>query len=68
MRGGLGFASAKRLMEIECLSKSKGISNVKIPISSGTFSRSFRLQGQKKIGGFARTLLQTCIPNTGSNT
>lgn len=35
VRGGLGFPSAKRLMEIESLAKNKGISNVRFPVPSG---------------------------------
>lgn len=35
VRGASGFPSAKRMMEIECLSKNKDFSNVKILVHSG---------------------------------
>lgn len=42
MSGGLGFPSAKRLMQIGYLSKNKGISNVKIPVHSGSLRQLFQ--------------------------
>lgn len=48
VRGGLGFPSSKRLMEIECLSKNKGISNVRFPVPSGNLQQIFQTSGSKE--------------------